>query len=82
MANTNFSVTNHFLGHIHDGRICSKSMANANFSGHIRENLEDELVQEALKTGVDLRHYSREIEKELRTVETSSIGQFNRSVNL
>lgn len=45
-------------------------------NGHIRENLEDELVQEALKTGVDLRHYSREIEKELRTVETSSIGDY------
>ena len=45
-------------------------------NGHIRENLEDELVQEALKTGVDLRHYSQEIEKELAAVEAASITDY------
>jgi hypothetical protein len=42
-------------------------------AGHIQENLEDELVQEALRKGVDLRQYSREIETELRKVEVHSI---------
>ena len=43
------------------------------FSGHIQANLEDELVQEALRKGLDLRQYSREIETELRKVELRSI---------
>jgi hypothetical protein len=42
-------------------------------AGHIQENLEDELVQEALKKGLDLRKYSREIEVELRKEENQSI---------
>ena len=42
-------------------------------SGHIQANLEDELVQEALRKGLDLRQYSREIETELRKVELRSI---------
>jgi len=41
--------------------------------GHIQENLEDELVQEALKKGLDLRQYSREIESELCKVELHSV---------
>ena len=41
--------------------------------GHIQENLEDELVQEALQKGLDLRQYSREIESELRKVELRSV---------
>ncbi len=41
--------------------------------GHIQENLEDELVQEALRKGLDLRQYSREIESELRKVELRSV---------
>ena len=41
--------------------------------GHIQANLEDELVQEALRKGLDLRQYSREIESELRKVELRSI---------
>ena len=45
-------------------------------NGHIRENLEDELVQEALKTGVDLRNYSQEIERELAAVESASITDY------
>eukprot|EP00058_Branchiostoma_floridae_P023157 XP_002608647.1 hypothetical protein BRAFLDRAFT_97676 [Branchiostoma floridae] len=43
---------------------------------HIQENLEDELVKEALKTGVDLRHYSRQVEKELQQVENASIQDY------
>lgn len=45
-------------------------------AGHIQENLEDELVQEALKKGLDLRQYSREIESELRKVEQHSIEDY------
>ena len=41
--------------------------------GHIQANLEDELVQEALRKGLDLRQYSRQIESELRKVELRSI---------
>ncbi|KAK2510357.1 hypothetical protein Q9233_017825, partial [Columba guinea] len=33
---------------------------------HIQANLEDALVQEALKTGVDLREYSKQVELELQ----------------
>ncbi|KAM8985757.1 vacuolar protein sorting-associated protein 52 homolog [Ara ararauna] len=40
---------------------------------HIQANLEDALVQEALKTGVDLRQYSKQVELELQEVERASI---------
>lgn len=40
---------------------------------HIQANLEDALVQEALKTGVDLRQYSAQVEAELQEVERASI---------
>nr|CAH90842.1 hypothetical protein [Pongo abelii] len=40
---------------------------------HIQANLEDELVKEALKTGVDLRHYSKQVELELQQIEQKSI---------
>ncbi|XP_052789808.1 vacuolar protein sorting-associated protein 52 homolog [Mya arenaria] len=43
---------------------------------HIQENLEDEIVKEALKTGVDLRQYSRQIESELLQVENASIQDY------
>ncbi|CAH1787667.1 unnamed protein product [Owenia fusiformis] len=43
---------------------------------HIQKNLEDEIVKEALKTGVDLRQYSREVEKELLDVENASIQDY------
>lgn len=43
------------------------------FPGHIQENLEDDIVREALKSGVDLRQYSKEIESELLDIERSSI---------
>lgn len=44
--------------------------------GHIQENLEDELVQEALQKGVDLRQYSQQIERELKRVEGESIADY------
>nr|CAD7257381.1 unnamed protein product [Timema shepardi] len=40
------------------------------------QNLEDEVVQEVLKTGTDLRQYSRQIEKELKQVENKSIQDY------
>lgn len=43
---------------------------------HIQANLEDALVQEALKTGVDLRQYSRQVELELQEVERASIRDY------
>ncbi|XP_065830309.1 vacuolar protein sorting-associated protein 52 homolog [Oscarella lobularis] len=43
---------------------------------HIEENLEDELVQEALRKGVDLRQYSRQIEADLLGVENQSIEDY------
>ncbi|CAI5768937.1 Vacuolar protein sorting-associated protein 52 homolog [Podarcis lilfordi] len=43
---------------------------------HIQANLEDALVQEALKTGVDLRHYSKQVELELQHIENASIKDY------
>ncbi|XP_048244893.1 vacuolar protein sorting-associated protein 52 homolog isoform X2 [Haliotis rufescens] len=43
---------------------------------HIQQNLEDDIVKEALKTGVDLRQYSKQIEKELLDVENASIQDY------
>lgn len=43
---------------------------------HIQANLEDALVQEALKTGVDLRQYSAQVEAELQEVERASIRDY------
>ncbi|XP_058792719.1 vacuolar protein sorting-associated protein 52 homolog isoform X2 [Phymastichus coffea] len=40
------------------------------------EDLGDDLVQEVLKTGIDLRQYSSEIEKELEEVENKSIQDY------
>ena len=45
---------------------------------HIQANLEDAVVQEALKSGVDLREYSQEVEEELKKAENSCIGDFIR----
>ncbi|KAI4890344.1 hypothetical protein NFI96_013739, partial [Prochilodus magdalenae] len=44
---------------------------------HIQANLEDELVKEALKTGVDLRQYSKQVEAELQRIEQASIKDLN-----
>jgi len=43
---------------------------------HIQENLEDDVVQEVLKSDVDLRQYSQQIEKELKDVENASIQDY------
>lgn len=43
---------------------------------HIQQNLEDELVQDILKTGTDLRQYSKQVEKELKEVENKSIKDY------
>ncbi|XP_053190620.1 vacuolar protein sorting-associated protein 52 homolog [Scomber japonicus] len=43
---------------------------------HIQANLEDDLVKEALKTGVDLRQYSKQVETELQKIEQASIKDY------
>lgn len=40
------------------------------------QDLGDNVVQEVLKTGTDLRQYSRQIEKELKEVENKSIQDY------
>ncbi|XP_060816397.1 vacuolar protein sorting-associated protein 52 homolog [Bombus pascuorum] len=40
------------------------------------QDLGDDVVQEVLKTGTDLRQYSRQIEKELKGVENKSIQDY------
>lgn len=40
------------------------------------QNFGDDVVQEVLKTGTDLRQYSRQIEKELKEVENKSIQDY------
>eukprot|EP00123_Amoebidium_parasiticum_P020524 comp51628_c0_seq1/m.47678 comp51628_c0_seq1/g.47678 ORF comp51628_c0_seq1/g.47678 comp51628_c0_seq1/m.47678 type:complete len:716 (-) comp51628_c0_seq1:104-2251(-) len=45
---------------------------------HIQENLEDELVKQALEQGVDLRRYAQEVEQQLRVAEAASIGDYLR----
>lgn len=40
------------------------------------QELGDDVVQEVLKTGTDLRQYSRQIEKELKEVENKSIQDY------
>jgi CHASE3 domain sensor protein len=42
----------------------------------LQSNLDDDVVQEVLKTGTDLRQYSRQIEKELKDVENKSIKDY------
>lgn len=40
------------------------------------EHLEDDEVKEILKTGTDLRQYSKQIEKEFKEVENKSIEDY------
>lgn len=40
------------------------------------QDLGDDVVQEVLKSGTDLRQYSRQIEKELKEVENKSIQDY------
>lgn len=43
---------------------------------HIQENLEDDLVKEALEKGVDLREYAKNIEQDLAQVENDSVQDY------
>lgn len=43
---------------------------------HIQENLEDDLVKEALEKGEDLRLYAKKIEDDLKKVENASIKDY------
>ena len=45
---------------------------------HIQANLEDAVVQEALKNGVDLREYSQDVEAELKKAENLCINDYIR----
>lgn len=45
---------------------------------HIQANLEDSVVKEALKSGVDLREYSTQVEEELKVAENLSIQDYIR----
>ncbi|CAN7983927.1 unnamed protein product [Ixodes pacificus] len=50
---------------------------------HIQENLEDEFIKEALQSGMDLRQYSLQVEKDLKEVENASIQDYiEESVNI
>jgi hypothetical protein len=42
----------------------------------LQSNLDDDVVQDVLKTGTDLRQYSRQIEKGLKEVENRSIKDY------
>ena len=51
--------------------------SNESWEGNqLQNNLDDAVVQEVLKTGTDLRQYSRQIEKELKEVENKSIKDY------
>ncbi|XP_012226650.2 vacuolar protein sorting-associated protein 52 homolog [Linepithema humile] len=47
-----------------------------NNEGQLPQDLGDDVVQEVLKTGTDLRQYSKQIEKELKEVENKSIQDY------
>ncbi|XP_034948479.1 vacuolar protein sorting-associated protein 52 homolog [Chelonus insularis] len=47
-----------------------------NIETQLPPDFEDDVVQEVLKTGTDLRQYSRQIEKELKEVENKSIQDY------
>ena len=40
------------------------------------QQLEADVVQEVLKSGTDLRHYSRQVERELKDVENKCIQDY------
>lgn len=46
------------------------------YEDQLPQDLEDDVVQEVLKSGTDLRQYSRQIEKELKEVENKSIQDY------
>ena len=57
---------------------CQKLRVIYEVDSHIQANLEDAVVQEALKNGVDLREYSKNVEDELKKAENSCINDFIR----
>lgn len=59
--------------------ITSEDMIFDEVGEHIQQNLEDEIVKEALAKGLDLRVHSREIEQELTTVERASVDDYVRT---
>jgi len=63
------STTSHDIG-------TSKDISSAFDIGLLKSPLEDDLVQEALRKGTDLRQYSKQIEKELQDVENASIADY------
>lgn len=42
----------------------------------LNQHLEDKEIQEILKSGTDLRQYSKQIEKDLKDVENQSIEEY------
>jgi hypothetical protein len=48
---------------------------------HIQANLEDSVVKEALKSGVDLREYSAQVNVHHEIVSLSNSNQLRVSVN-
>jgi len=60
--------------------VCQELGASKDISafdiGLLKSPLEDDLVQDALRKGTDLRQYSKQIEKELQDVENASIADY------
>lgn len=48
----------------------------------MQENLEDQFVQEALNKGLDLRKYSKEVERDLHMLEKKSIKDCKNSLKI
>lgn len=42
----------------------------------VLEHMEDEVIQDALRAGVDLRSYSKQIEQQLRESEQAAIDDY------
>ena len=55
----------------------TRDLSSAFDIGLLKSPLEDDLVQDALRKGTDLRQYSKQIEKELQDVENASIAGEN-----
>ncbi|XP_013879387.1 vacuolar protein sorting-associated protein 52 homolog isoform X2 [Austrofundulus limnaeus] len=70
---TDANVTNLNLGELD---ITTDEFILDEVDNHIQANLEDDLVKEALKTGVDLRQYSKQVETELQKIEQASIKDY------
>lgn len=51
------------------------------FETSIQENLEDQFVQQALNKGLDLKKYSKEVEKDLKSLEKRSIRDYYKEAH-